>query len=97
MNIIKQLAKITLAVEEHGVPELSEFRLNICRACENFEKEMEQCGVCGCFMDIKTTLFTNRNPHAAGRIEITHCPLGKWMDKHIANAYRKADNKVLLQ
>lgn len=97
MNIIKGIAKLTLAVEYHNLPELAEFRMNVCRACEHFESEMEQCGKCGCFMDIKTRLFTNRNPKNAGRIEITHCPLGKWQDKHIANAYLKLDEKELLQ
>lgn len=97
MNIIKTAAKLTLSVEKHNIPELTEFRINTCNRCDRFESEDKTCGVCGCFMDVKTELFSNINPITLGRIEITHCPLGKWMDKHIANAYRIIDNKELLQ
>lgn len=45
---------------------VSEERLEICRACENFNKESSRCSSCGCFMDYKTLL------HSA------ECPLKKW-------------------
>ena len=41
-------------------------RLAICRACDHYSKTTTQCGICGCFMPIKTSL-----PHA-------ECPIGKW-------------------
>jgi len=90
MSVIKTAAKILFEVLEHEDPELTQFRYNICQGCEKFEKEHERCGVCGCFMDIKTKLTTNRN-YQKNRVEITHCPLGKWNDRHIANMYRKMD------
>lgn len=96
MSITKTVAKIVLSVEKHNLPELTAFRMNTCKRCDKFESEDETCGVCGCFMDVKTELFSNINPTVLGRIEITHCPLGKWKDMHIANAYRKLDNKEIL-
>lgn len=47
-------------------------------------------------MDIKTKLEVYRNAKKL-RNEITHCPLGKWGDKQIANIYRKIDGKELLK
>jgi len=100
MNVIENIkkvgAKALLAVEEHGFEGLAQWRLSICQACPKFKEETQQCGACGCFMDIKATLATNRNPHAMGRIEVTHCPEGRWNDAHIANIYRKIDSKQVL-
>jgi len=93
-NLLAKSAKILLAVEEHGLKELTEKRLAACNQCENYDQEHKQCTVCGCFMDVKTTLVTNRNPHAGGRIEITHCPLGRWDDLHIAQMYNRIDNLI---
>jgi hypothetical protein len=38
----------------------------ICEQCPHYNKKTTQCGICGCFMPLKTKL-----PHA-------ECPLGKW-------------------
>lgn len=46
--------------------ELSEQRLNICKACPKYIKATHQCKECGCIMNLKTKL-----PHAS-------CPLNKW-------------------
>ena len=101
MRLVEQAkkvgAKALLAVEEHGFENLSEWRMNICQSCPNFRAESLQCGVCGCYMDIKTTLATNRNPHALGRIEVTHCPQGRWNDAHIVNLYRALDGEPLIE
>jgi len=90
-------AQNLLAVQEHGFDGLSKWRMGICRPCPKFKEPTQQCNVCGCFMDIKVGLATNRNPHAMGRIEVTHCPEGRWNDAHIANIYREIDEKPLLE
>lgn len=79
-KILKVSAKTLLSIEEHGNNDLTKTRMSICNSCDRFDPEHQQCGVCGCYMDVKTTLLTHRNPKAFGRIEITHCPIGKWGD-----------------
>ena len=63
-------------------------RLNVCSSCEFLreKEEMKICGVCGCFLELKAASLININ-HRKRRIEITHCPLGKWNDRWIANEY----------
>lgn len=41
-------------------------RMLICRTCDKFNKWLNQCKICGCFMDIKT------------RIAFSKCPIDKW-------------------
>lgn len=96
MEVVKAGAKAALAVEEHGDQALTDARMETCRGCPRFEAESQQCGVCGCYMDIKTKLLRNRNPHAMGRIEVTHCPEGRWGDLKIANHYRAIDGLGLI-
>ena len=79
-KIVKPLARLVLAVEEHGIQEVTEQRMAVCRACPNFDPADTQCGVCGCYLEIKTTLLVNRNMR--GKNEVTHCPLGQWGDLH---------------
>ncbi len=74
----KALAYAFLADQEHGQQALTTARLKTCEGCPNYKQETKQCGVCGCFMDIKAPLATNRNPMKLGRIEVTHCPKGLW-------------------
>jgi len=64
-------------------PDASE-RIAICEACKHFRKKTRTCGtpvvgnkvgnkrLCGCFMDIKSTL------------KFAHCPLGKWKEQQIS-------------
>lgn len=47
-------------------PYVVEARMDLCRACEEFKKPIQICGVCKCFMPVKTTL-NNAN-----------CPIHKW-------------------
>jgi hypothetical protein len=47
-------------------PELSNSRMEICKACPELIPVVNQCKKCGCFMDLKSTL------------KIAKCPLGKW-------------------
>lgn len=92
MNIlIKKGIELALKVEPLDNEELEQFRMETCKSCEHYNKDNDKCGVCGCFMEIKTGLKYNRNPKKLGRIEITHCPEGKWNDVRTANAYRKID------
>lgn len=95
-GLLKKAATLILADEEHGNEELTKLRLNKCEGCSAFNPENRTCGVCGCFMDVKATLTTHKNPAAGLRIELTHCPNGKWGDVHIANLYRRMDGKPLL-
>lgn len=46
--------------------ELSEYRLEICRACPMYRPKTNTCKKCNCFMKLKTTL------------EHAKCPIGKW-------------------
>ena len=46
--------------------EKREERLNICKKCEYFDKDLVRCKVCGCFMKIKTALAA------------AHCPKYYW-------------------
>lgn len=96
-EIEKALAAKLLTVEKHNNKELTESRLATCGGCPNFDPEKKKCKVCGCFMEVKSELLKHRNPKALGRIELTHCPDGKWADKETANFYRKLDNKELLK
>jgi hypothetical protein len=41
-------------------------RLTICATCEHFRAGMQQCRLCGCFMQFKA------------RIEQAKCPDGRW-------------------
>lgn len=41
-------------------------RLQICKQCDKFEKSIDRCTECGCFMQVKAA------------IKQAKCPLGKW-------------------
>lgn len=94
--MIKGIIHAALVVEDHGDEELADFRLAKCYGCSEFKNETIQCGVCGCYMDIKTKSATYREIKAGGQVRLTHCPLGRWGDKVIANIYRAIDGKELL-
>jgi hypothetical protein len=44
----------------------SEQRMEICKACDQFQSLLQRCAVCGCLMPLKV-LFDN-----------SVCPKGKW-------------------
>ena len=46
--------------------DLIEYRLEICNSCEWFNKRLQKCRQCGCFMHLKTTLRQ------------ASCPKDKW-------------------
>jgi hypothetical protein len=85
----KSAADGLLAVEKHGDTELSKFRMSKCNECPH--KKMENgepvCGVCGCYLDIKIHCLTNRDKH--GKVQITHCPIGRWDDAEFAETNGK--------
>ena len=95
MNLIEKTAD-KVFVKEHVSDELGEWRMGICLACPNFQKKLKRCGVCGCFLEAKTKSKTNRSPKRP-QGEETHCPLGMWNDKEIANYYRSIDDLELLK
>lgn len=41
-------------------------RLDVCRTCERFVKNTQQCLECGCFMNLKT------------KLKLATCPIHKW-------------------
>ena len=90
--MLKYGANVALPVEQ--VDETTRLlRLAVCAACDRFDRNSRKCGECGCFMDVKAATKTHRNPKAGFRIEITHCPLGKWADGQISNFYKS--NKTI--
>ena len=94
-KILKKGANMLFQVELLKDQSVIAFRMDMCNRCPNFNAEYETCGICGCFMDVKTTHLLTRNVKR-GRIETTHCPIGRWNDKHVANHYREMDGKVAL-
>jgi len=61
-----------------------ETRLSICKTCANYDPGAAKCLICGCFLEVKAGLKIHRNPKNGMKLEITHCPEGKWFDKEIA-------------
>lgn len=97
MNIALRALKVaakTLVIEEVADSE-AQRRMSVCEGCDKMKKGSVQCGICHCFLDLKTKSATNLNP-LAGREEITHCPLGRWGDLETANYYRSIDGKPLI-
>ena len=98
MTLLDEIGKIaakTLLVHDQVDSETRDNRLNTCLSCEKMQKEHMKCGMCGCYVEIKSGSMTNFNPKK-GRNEITHCPLGRWGDLETANAYRKMDGLTVL-
>lgn len=97
MSIAQKILK--LAAQSLPVEYVSEGvakrRMKVCLNCEKFNPDTVKCRQCGCFLEIKTGCKTNFNPKKL-RTEITHCPLGRWNDKKIANQYRALDGLELL-
>lgn len=88
------LAEKVIVKEQVSAGE-AEFRMRVCFRCPSRNEKENVCDECGCFLDLKTRAKTNWNARKM-RNEITHCPLGKWDDKKIANVYREMEGKELL-
>jgi hypothetical protein len=92
---IKRLAAGAVIVRESVDPITADQRMLICRGCNKADLENDKCLQCGCFLSLKTGAKTNWRP-SKSRNEITHCPLGKWGDLEIANAYRIIDGLPII-
>ena len=68
--------------------ELIEERRQTCYACPNYDAKNDKCKLCTCFVEIKTTMLKNKNIQKGMRVEITHCPDGRWNDADIAEYYK---------
>ena len=93
MNLVDELLKVAAnaaLVVENVDDTTAEWRMGICLRCDKLDKMDMRCKVCKCYLEIKTTTKTNRNPKKL-RYEVTHCPLGKWDDLETANKYRIMD------
>ena len=59
-------------------PELNKYKeqaeksIRICYTCEQWRPNQRRCGVCGCFMDLKSIAYKLFAPDSPT------CPLGKW-------------------
>lgn len=99
MTVFEELQHLlakNLLTDEYVSVEEGNRRFEICKDCDRYQTNNMKCGVCDCFMDIKTTLLTNINPTKL-RTEKTHCPLGRWGDIETANFYRQLDGLPLIQ
>lgn len=94
-KILAKVALEVLTVEKLNDPELEADRIKTCEGCPMMNSD-RRCGICTCFIDAKAGLKVNKNPEKFLRYEVTHCPLGKWNDKDLANHYREMDGKKLL-
>lgn len=95
-KFIRDGIKEALTIEPMEDTAEIERRYAICKACPLYNAKKDQCTVCKCYMEQKTQLKYNRNPQKGFRIEETHCPMGYWGDKDIANLYRERDGLELL-
>lgn len=97
-KLLSKVAGLVLEVEKLNDPELKEFRIKTCEsnAGKCFDEVNRRCKMCTCFIDAKAGIKVNLNPNKLMRKEITHCHLGKWDDKDLANYYREMDglNKI---
>jgi hypothetical protein len=89
-QILKKGADVAFKVEPLNDPVLESFRMDTCMSCDLLDPADVSCTVCGCFMDVKTKHKISRNIKKL-RVEVTHCPRGKWNDKEVANHYRQID------
>ena len=87
---IKHYLASKVIVKEKVDSDTADARFDVCLKCEYRNPEENKCMVCGCFLDLKVNSKVNWRP-AKNRNEITHCPMGKWNDKEIANHYRALD------
>lgn len=97
-KLLSKVAGFVLGIEKLNDPELKEFRIKTCEsnAGKCFDEVNRRCKMCICFNPCLSIDKTNYNPNKLMRIEITHCDLGKWDDKDLANYYRELDgeNKI---
>jgi hypothetical protein len=97
MGVLRKIKSFTgehlLTKEKMTDQSIIDFRLQTCNSCPNNIKG--DCRICWCMIDIKIKSKVNINPFHL-HLEETHCPLGKWNDKEIANHYRKIQGRPLI-
>lgn len=65
-NIVEAAKDAIASGLDVRTPEDTEKALTICAGCEYLNREQGRCGVCGCYLKVKTALTA------------WHCPIGKW-------------------
>jgi hypothetical protein len=96
MQDLLKLAADKVLVKEQVEQDVADMRWQTCWPCENMDHENKTCKICGCFIELKIWAKVSRSPQRPMG-EITHCPIGKWQDKDIANHYRELDGKPPLE
>lgn len=89
-KLAAELAGGVLVIEETTDFALINFRREQCVACPNMDKKNKMCKICTCFLSEKTKSITNRT--LTGEVQVTHCPIGNWNDKEIADHYNNLKN-----
>ena len=79
-----------LVEEELNDPLIVDERRDVCCNCDYMEANVDNplCMKCGCFLGLKTKSKVNRTLTG---IEITHCPLNKWLDEFSKAGYELAN------
>ncbi|HNC36748.1 MAG TPA: hypothetical protein PLD32_09285 [Saprospiraceae bacterium] len=97
-KVLSKVAGLVLEVEPLTDDVLRQDRLRKCEGNAGlcFDAENRRCKICTCYVEAKASIKVNRNPLKGMRHEVTHCPLGKWDDKGLANHYRELDGLPLL-
>jgi hypothetical protein len=80
-KILEGIARGILVEEPLNDPEIENDRRIVCQNCPHIDKKNVMCGICHCFLIVKTASLVNINPHT-GESEITHCPKNFWTDKY---------------
>lgn len=63
-QFFQELVKVPAEVRDH--------RMSVCNSCEHLSEKLHRCALCGCFMELKTWLPTQK------------CPIDKWAPHVIA-------------
>lgn len=67
LNLFRSVVNHVANGLEKTPDNIKEIRLEICRGCNRYNKDLESCEECGCFVSIKTGWASEE------------CPLKKWM------------------
>lgn len=96
-KILSSMASEMLVVTWLDNDEVEEWRKAQCESNAGicYDSKNKKCLICKCYIEAKAPMKININPKRMKK-EITHCPLGKWADKDIANMYLKEQGKQLL-